>query len=174
MLTVLGLSVASSSRKLTQTHRQSISITRCSTLVASQTASCSAVEVKISLMISRLAGVAACRMSRMRTRSSSSLPVVQVLAALEMGEDSIRQWQPGPGAGDQQTETGQMMQLPDHAGVSGFAALVGPVTTQIRSCPDREMSLLTTGRPSLISLSASAASNASTACTGVVESPMVG
>ena len=128
-LTTASLNDASSSRNVTQTHRQPSSRILRITSVARKTASSRVVDESISFMMIRLSDVASSRIPRIRRRSScNKLPLrsADVFTPLEMHEDAIEEKELQPRAGGRQPQASKVVQLPEGPSEGCLSALVGP------------------------------------------------
>ena len=125
MLTVLSPSHASSSTKVTNTQSASRSMICLTTAAPTSSASRNVVEPKLSFMISTLALVARSRMSWMRQLVLGLPPQrLDVLLAFEVGEDTVGKEQSHVLTGHRETETREVMELPEHAGERRLATIV--------------------------------------------------
>ncbi|MNN35169.1 hypothetical protein D3C81_1490120 [compost metagenome] len=151
--------------KVTQTQIASRSITRRMIFCPRKAASAAVVEEKISLIRIRLRPLARSRMSRVRSRSSCSLPRRSPGRSCFSNRVNIRSkwnssaWLPG---------TGQPMQArwwtwPNRRAKVVLPPWLGPETTSTRSLPDSSKSLHTSSLPLFTSLLASARSKVSRA-----------
>ena len=89
-------------------------------------ASLSVVDVKISFMMTMLLDVAASRISRIRTRSSSSLPRMFVRSSFlsKWTNSRSKRNRPRGVAGNGAAHDGEVMELTEHPSKSRLAALI--------------------------------------------------